>query len=205
MKYIIAMLLSVTTANAELIDINVVKNWNNNGVSVGHEATVDNKTLHLVGSGTAVQKVGNQRIPLFVVQIYAEIPMFFVRNEQMAIESASDVGLIGIRITSLRWYQPTILWDAINKSSRNPNAVVYQAAHASVSGAYIAPGETVNIVGSGGLTLVENAAGIVTSIREPNAIQHILSLFIGDVKGFTSLDLKEQLLQHPAFTYGDKQ
>jgi hypothetical protein len=81
MKYIIAMLLSVTTANAELIDINVVKNWNSNGVAVGHEATADNKTLHLVGSGIAVQKVGNQRIPLFVVQIYAEIPMFFVRNE----------------------------------------------------------------------------------------------------------------------------
>jgi len=57
MKYIIALLFAVN-ANASVLDLNLSKKWNINGVPVGHEATSMGVKLSLLGTGTATKKLG---------------------------------------------------------------------------------------------------------------------------------------------------
>jgi hypothetical protein len=215
MKYIIALLFAFN-ANASILEINPVKKWNINGVPVGHEAVAMGTKLDLIGTGTAVKKMGLAKAKLFVVQMYAERPIFFIRNETVAINSIDKIGLTAIRMTFLRNIDgPTVnesITDYLRTNITEQEHSMYMHDISSivtgigVSDAVIS-GQHIDIVAYKHNLVLQNTKGVVTNVasNNNNLTNKVFSMFIGNTTDAESLSLKRQLLQDPVFTFGDKQ
>ena len=214
MKYIIALLFTIN-ANASILKLNVSKNWNINGVSVGHEATAMGVNLKLLGTGTATKKMGVSKAKLFVIQMYGEVPIFFSRIEGAAASSISGVGLAAMKMTFLRsidgptvreaidYYLSRSLTDQERTLYKNDISVILN----SLDNRSVNAGESITIVGNRGVVLYETVDNRVLNIESVSdgLTTKLFSMFLGPANDADSISLKRQLLQDPVFTFGDKQ
>jgi hypothetical protein len=214
MKYIIALLFAVN-ANASILELNLAKKWNINGVPVGHEAKAMGINLRLLGTGTSTKKMGVSKAKLFVVQMYGEVPIFFIRNEASAAASIAGVGLAALKMTFLRSVDGPTVRDAIdsylNHSFNDQERTLYKNNISTILNSLdnrdVAAGESITIVGNRGVVLYETVDNRVLNIESASdgLTTKLFSMFLGPANDADSISLKRQLLQDPVFTFGDKQ
>jgi len=172
MKYIIALLFAVN-ANASVLDLNLSKKWNINGVPVGHEATSMGVKLSLLGTGTATKKLGVSKAKLFVVQMYGEVPLFFIRNEATAASSIAGVGLAALKLTFLRSVDGPTVRESIHyyltRSLTEQERTLYKKDITiilnSLDNRSVAAGESITVVGNRGVVLYETVDNQVFNIE----------------------------------------
>jgi hypothetical protein len=213
MKYIIALLFAVN-ANASILEMNLSKKWNINGVPVGHEATSMGVKMSLLGTGTATKKLGVSKAKLFVVQMYGEVPLFFIRNEATAASSIAGVGLAALKLTFLRSVDGPTVREAIDfyltRSLTSQERTLYRNDIAiilnSLDNRSVAAGDSITVVGNRGVVLYETVDNNVLNIESANEglTTKLFSMFLGPANDADSISLKRQLIQDPVFTFGDK-
>lgn len=218
MKNILFVALMMSgIANAEILtDQNFTKKWNINGVPVASDVVFNGTKLTLTGTGTAVKKFGVAKAKLFVMQYFTQYPKNFNRQQDACLVSIKDVGITAFRLTFMRGLDSSTIHDSIGSlisgNISSNDLPLYQKDIDTVLNAIntdtmFTSGSSIVIAGYQGNVVYQNTKGDVTNIDSTNNdfVVRLYSMFLGKTTDVEGAILKTQLLQDPAFTFGDKQ
>jgi hypothetical protein len=179
------------------------------GVTLNNSVVYSGTTLPITGFGMGGKKTGPTVTKVAVNQLFTQYPDRFVRTENGALDSLSNVGLITMSITFLRGVDSDSVESSIagtvSSNMTRQEALDYhedidQVADAIRTDSAIYSGQTVNVIAnvSTGLLLYMNSSGKITPINSRNGfVKKVFSAWFGNAADQASYNLKMALLNKP--------